>query len=66
MKLKEWRNIKGMSQEEFASLMNQHSKKRKYNQENICQWENGVTPRKPELLLIAKVTKKKVTALDFL
>lgn len=66
MKLKEWRKIKDMSQDEFASLMNQHKKRRKYNQENISQWENGVTPRKPELLIIQKVTKKKVTALDWL
>lgn len=67
MKLKEWRTNKGLNQEAMAVLLNQYSKRRKITQENISQWEGaGIMPRKPELLLISKVTKKKVTALDFL
>lgn len=60
MKLKEWRNSKGWSQEKLAERL-------KTNQESVSQWENtNIMPRRDILQEIAQLTKGKVTANDFL
>lgn len=59
MKLKEWREINELSQEELASKL-------MVEQAHISYWENGKTPRKGPLKAIMKLTKGKVTANDFI
>lgn len=60
MKLKEWRNKKGWSQEDLAKSLNT-------TQESISYWENEeIMPRKEILKSIIELTNGKVTANDFI
>lgn len=60
MKLKEWRNKKGLSQEDIAKSLNT-------TQESVSYWENKeIMPRKEALQAIMELTNGKVTANDFI
>lgn len=60
MKLREWREKKGWSQEELAERLPG------VPQESVSQWENdGRMPRKVVLKAIMELTNGKVTANDF-
>lgn len=66
MKLRNWRNKMGLSQGEFAELLNKNGKGKKIAQANVCQWEHGTMPRRRWLSIIAELTEGKVKANDFM
>jgi len=63
MKLKDWRESKGWSQQEFASDISGFAKKY-VSQRTISAWESGALPRKTWIKIILEYTKNKVTAAD--
>jgi transcriptional regulator with XRE-family HTH domain len=61
MKLRDWRESSGWSQEQLAKAIGKSVK-----QESVSQWETGGNmPRRNWLIRIEKLTKGKVTANDF-
>jgi transcriptional regulator with XRE-family HTH domain len=61
MKLREWREKMGWSQQDLAKAL------KKISQESVSQWESGeIMPRKSVLQSIHKLTNGKVTANDFM
>lgn len=59
MKLKEWREKRGLSQYDLAERLNT-------KQGNISQWESGTAPRRGIIKAIMRMTKGEVTANDFI
>lgn len=59
MKLREWREKEGLSQEELAAKL-------KTTQESVSYWEKDSIPKRATMKLIIRLTKGKVTANDFI
>ena len=63
MKLKEWREKKGISQADFAKSLLEFTGKY-VSQRTVCSWENNALPRKFWIKAIVEITKQKVTVAD--
>jgi transcriptional regulator with XRE-family HTH domain len=73
MKLKQWRENKGISQQDLAQKMQdfrnekypEEKRYKKLSQRALGYWETGTVPRKFWLKVIAAFTGNKVTGADF-
>lgn len=71
MKLEDWRNKEGLSQQQLADALIKYAKEKhpehakQLAQTTLGYWERGTLPRKGWLIIIQSFTKGNVTASDF-